>query len=735
MSDPYNPLVQDLVPLNEVKYAARDFPSIFDSLLRRLKIVYAEVYNDFATTTQGIMLMEMIAYACDALQFYLDRTASDCYLATARTRAATSLLAEQIGYKMTPAAASGTTVRLTFPDGSPGGFVMGARWRYQGPESMQYESFADVIVPAALAPGATLDVDIRQGQSRLLTFTANGERNQTYRLTNVGENQYVAEGSVQVWVDGSEWDEKDFLEFEKTNHFEVSYLAEPPVVRFGDGSAGNVPANTSEVKIRYLIIEGAKGNVKTDTIKTSLDTLTVLGTVVDFTVTNPEGSTGGTDPEESDQAKRLAPRYFAARGAAITEQDYETLSASFTDPTYGSVAKSYAFNPRSEYDDVVFNSYISAIKGLLTVYRASVDALETEIDDTAAAMTPLLAQQDADVASLQAMRTTMVGQCGAAQTAIGSASLEAGKAQTNGSLSVDALDDAETGLANLSAYVLANLSPGAVRTSILDQISAIEIDVGTGKDRAGDARDAGSTCAGACATAQDQLNPLYRLLNETAPTPPDETMYTLLESILSAKVDMEAALVVLQADATAMSGAAATLESDIVFILGQMDVRIGELFSDDCMSNYVQVPILALDVEGNYASPSVGLITALQTYLDRIKEVTQQVEVVDGVSVLLPAEIEINLAINEAYVRAEVESAIRTTVVGMLKRRDFNQPLYLSDLYDNVSASSSGIARVNILITGPTGISPTPFDTDGNLIGQPNNVITLGSLVINIVGA
>jgi hypothetical protein len=738
MTDPYIPLVQDLVPLNEVKYAARDYPSIFDSLLRRLKIVYADTYNDFATTTQGIMLMEMISYACDALQFYLDRTASDCFLQTARTRAATSRLTEQIGYKMTPAAASGTTLRLTFPDGSPGGFTMGARWRYQGPESMQYESFADVTVPGALAPGDELDVDVRQGQSRLLTFTADGSKNQTYRMTNVGENQYVAETSVQVWVDGSEWEEKDFLEYEKTNHFEVSYLAAPPLVRFGDGSAGNIPPQGAEVKVRYLVIEGFKGNVKADTITSSIDTLAVLGETVNFTVTNPDGSTGGTDPEESDQAKVLAPRYFAARGAAITQQDYEALAQSFTDPTYGSVAKSYALNPRGTYDDIIFNGYISTIEALLSVYRTSVDSLENEINDTAASLSPILTQMTTDILALANMRITMLTYCGSAIVQVDSAELEGVKAETNGTLAVTNLSDLQNGIDGLEGYIDANVGntiTGTVYDDLMAQVAELTKRRATASDRAQDAATAGGVAAAASQTALDQLNPLNYLLTETSPTPPDETMSSLISSILSGKNDIGDAIVLLQADALAMDGAAATLESDIAVVLADMHLRIGELFADDCMSNYVQVPILALDVEGNYTSPSVGLITALQAYLDGIKEVTQQVEVVDGSPILLPAEIEVDVRVHEAYVEAEVVSAIETTIIGLLKGRNFNQPLYVSDLYDNVMASSNGISYVNIDIVGPTTWVPNPFDSEGNLIGQPSNIITLGSLTTNVVGA
>ena len=140
MSDQYSPLVPDQKLLNEVKFAARDFASIADDLLRRLKIEYGDVYNDYATTSQAIMLRDLVAWAYAGLTWYLDRTASDCYLDTARTRAAVERLVEQIAYKMRPASPSGTTLTLAFPNGTSAGFSMNARWKFTGPDGLQFET-------------------------------------------------------------------------------------------------------------------------------------------------------------------------------------------------------------------------------------------------------------------------------------------------------------------------------------------------------------------------------------------------------------------------------------------------------------------------------------------------------------------------------------------------------------------------------------------------------------------
>ena len=287
-TDPFIPLVADRAPLNSVKWAARDYVSIFDDLLRRLKSIYAEVYNDYATTVQGIMLIEMMAYSIAQLQWYLDRIASDCFLETSRTSAAANRIVRQLGYKMRPAAAANTTLDLTFPDGTTGPFTMAARWRYQGPSGLVFESFAPVIEAAAVAPGYTVLVDVRQGETRILTFTADGTSNQTYALTGVTAGRYVADMSAEVWVDGLEWTEREFLTYAADEQFEVDYSDDPPKLRFGDGVAGLAPPLGAEVKVRFVIIDGIKGNEpKAHSITTSIDTLLVGGSTVTFTVSSP----------------------------------------------------------------------------------------------------------------------------------------------------------------------------------------------------------------------------------------------------------------------------------------------------------------------------------------------------------------------------------------------------------------------------------------------------------------
>lgn len=737
----FTPLVPDREPLNEVRYAGKDFPSIFDAILRRLKTEYKDIYTDYSTSSLGIMLIDLMAYATAQLIWYLDRVSSDCFLDTARTRSAVARLVKQIGYKMAPATAASTTLQITFPDGALAPFVIPAGFRFSGPNGLFYESYADKLINPAPVPGDTVDLDIRQGETRTLVYTADGSANQNYRMSNITVDRFLAEGSVSVWVDGAPWDEVMFLEYEKTNQFEVGYNDAPPTVQFGDGVAGNIPPAGAEVKIRFTIIDGLKGCVKANSIRSPLDSIIAGGSTVKIEATNPSGASGGTDPESADRAKALAPFAFAARDAAITLNDYIALSNSYSDPMYGRVAVAYAFNPRAHYEDTVFNAMIDSIEVLLTDYRATVDAIEAAIVSGATSMNAVLAALSANNVALSGLVTSMIGFLQSAQ-----AQIEA--ARTANSLYGNVVDDVTyiidestnsttpppswASLGSLSALIAASAATTMEKSLMAAQITQLAAQYNSAIDLMDQLTSKQTTTDSAIDAALGFVFQARTITENASPTPPlvtlagiqteDAASLAQLDDILNDPTD---GLVV---NAQNVSGLAIGLQSAILDVLSLMHGRIGELFDADCLSNYVQVPILAYDAEGNYVAPSAGLMYGLQTYLNSVKEVTQDVEVIDGSFNLVPAQIAVQVKAMTEVVPSEVTAQIEATIAGILRGRQFNQPLYLDWLYKNVK-EIHGIEYVNIEITGPV----PELDSDGNLVPPPTKIISFGTLTIGVL--
>ncbi len=175
------------------------------------------------------------------------------------------------------------------------------------------------------------------------------------------------------------------------------------------------------------------------------------------------------------------------------------------------------------------------------------------------------------------------------------------------------------------------------------------------------------------------------------------------------------------AQVAAMDAAATALEAGVQPELLAMQARIGELFDASCRANVVQVPILSVDADGEYIAPPSGLMASLQAHLDTKKEVTQYVEVIDGSTGLVPVDILVSVKVNTAYTGSEVRSAIDATVRGIMRGRDYAEPLYLSDLYRYVRACSDGVEYATVQIVGSVG---------GNIVPAPTEILVMGTLTI-----
>jgi hypothetical protein len=179
------------------------------------------------------------------------------------------------------------------------------------------------------------------------------------------------------------------------------------------------------------------------------------------------------------------------------------------------------------------------------------------------------------------------------------------------------------------------------------------------------------------------------------------------------------------ADFAAVNASEGTMAVAVTNGESALIAHLNTLFSADCKVNQVNVPILVLGTDGFYAGPSTGLVRAVQTYLDEVKDVTHQVSVISGADSLIGAHIQVTVKFSSAFVESELKSNIESGIDGLLKGRDFNESLYLSDLYDALEPIA-GLEYVNIEITQPAD----HLDLKGNLIMGELEIVTKGSVTI-----
>jgi hypothetical protein len=701
--------VADRKPLNAVKYAAKDYASIFDSLLRRLKVEYATIYNDYASTAVGIMLIDLMANAVGQLCWYMDRVASDCYLDTARTHSAVAKLVKQIGYKMRPASAATVDLALTFTPAIPAPAQLQAGFRFGGPSGLIFET----VAPTFLAPGtATITVACREGASRTVGYTGDGAQNQRFRMQggDPANGVWVAQGSVRVWIDGAEWAEHDFLDFTPTNQYEVDYLYDPPAVACGDGVAGNIPEAGADVKIQYTLIHGATGRAAAGTVTSVIDVLSVGGAAIKIACTNPLGASGGADPESPDEARKLAPYAFAARGAAITQTDYQAQVNGFSDPLYGRVAKGYAINVRASAEDAILVGECEQIDGYLANYVLLVGPAEAEAAADIATAQDLLAEMQALLAEMGSLRSALEVQAANVRVVAQQLQVE----MTTGNAAYQAMG---TTLTSLDNYIRTTYPSDTTLANYSRTLAAQGGTISTSLSNGGSA-----------ATKLDGYG--FTLQQLLTPTGTGQATLAQYLATLTALVNSTTVTVGNAADAIApLPGSAAQLQADILAVVVDLQAHLSTLFDADCKANYVQVPIVSVNGDGDYVAPAAGLIYGLQAYLDGIKEVTQLVQVTDGSAMLVPVDVAVAVKVVPSYVAAEVLADIEQALLEVLRGRDFAQPLYKQFVHDTIKAATKGMDYANVTLAAPghEGF----VDVDGNVMTPASYIITRGTLALS----
>lgn len=720
--------------MTRTQYAGLDYATAQDDLLARLQAQFAEDFNDFAVSSLAVVLIDLQSYGLDGLAFYLDKRAGEAYLATARTRGAVARLTRQLGYKMRSAASASVDLQVSIPDTwaftvpIPKGFL------FEGPNDLTFEVAREVTFQAGETGGlATKVVPVFEGQAQSETFVSDGTANQAFALRRARDGKYVIAGTVTVAVNGTTWSESEMLTFEASNQFEVGYNDEPPMLRFGDGIAGNIPPSGATITATYRASSGAAGRVVKETITEPVTPLVVSFTTIPMTVSMPTGSSGGDDPESLDQARQGAPLTWKSRQVAVTRSDYEGLAASYADPLAGRVAVAQAFATRSADADLFLQEQVREIRAAaiapVSPTAAAIADARVRLDDAVGDLVSMVTQTSGLLTSLSTVQTEV----GAIQTVARQVETSAANlATTAGSVTAAA---AAAKAALLGFTIVSPSTPEQIRQTTLDTFNG-RLDTITAS--AALLAAAGGTMGGQAASQLTSLSAVRDGLADIGHTvTPGTRLYALdqLRQAIAASLGVSVPasgvfldLVAIEdAVVDAGNGIYAAIYAATEEIIGHLD----QILAADCQANLVTVPILSRDASGFYTAPSTSLIQSLQAHLDARKEVTQVVKVVSGASYLVPAVLAIRVGVVSGGSLSLVQTAIAAAVDGILRGRKPRVSLYLSD-FDGLK-TIGGVAFVNVQIQGylsGTTLLYDKLDGSGNLILGESELATKGSVTV-----
>jgi hypothetical protein len=692
-----------------VAFSARDFDTAFDDLSKRLQDQYGDTYNDFGSSSFGMMLVDLFAWSADQLHWYLDRRATESYLETALHRSSVSRLTRQIGYAMRPASSATRDLSVAPRFAQDFGWSVPVGFQFRGPNGLVFECTQEVSWSAG--DDSTKTVTVREGSQKRVTTASNGAANQEIRLAAAnGSDKFLVQGTVRVFVDGAEWTELEFLEFEQTDTFEVHYLDEPPLVRFGNGVAGNIPPLGAEIRVLFVVGSGSKGNVASGTIDDVVRPLVERFTTIVLTVNNEGPSSGGDGPETIESAKVNAPKFFASRGVAVTESDYQALASAFMDPQYGRVAKATALCARTAGGDALATNLLNDARAQIDQYQSSLattasdletslDAAQTATDAAqvqAAIVDSKLTDIESNVVVINGAALTIQGRSGAIQDAI--------------DVIEDATTDNTVGYTVTLADIVAILTTEGY-TAEAAQLTTINNDLA--------AALAGLT------TAKSDIDSAATSIKSSA-----QTIQTDVDDAQLAQATLTSSLVATETGLTGADTSRVAVETAVASHTTAINTafdgvveHLDEVVAADCKANIISVPILAADGDGFYTAPSVGLIRRLQGYLSERSDVAHSVSVTSGSGQLVAAHIVAEIRRLDAYTYQEVANDVDAAFRAVLKGRNFGDSLYLSQLY-GLAQDIDGLDVINITITGDEDF----LDDNGNLIVDQEHVVTYGSV-------
>lgn len=677
--------------LNRTKYFGRDFFTFYDDVIFRIQTVFFATFQNFVNSDPALMLVDQTCWAMDLLSFYLDRKASEAYLDTARTREAVSIMTRTIGYKMYGAVPATVDLQVTLDQTYAFVVTYPKGFQWQDASGNVWENVtALTFLPGEVGPKT---VSIREGETKTENFVSDGSISQRFEL-GVPDEKALAWESDEVYVGVTLWTRHDFLTYEATNQYEVDYNGKPPAVVFGDGITGNIPPSSSSITVKYIETLGAGGRVLADRITEAVEPLVIAGNSIEQTVTNPLPSSGGDDAEDLIRAKTLAPQVYRARDVNITRPDYIARSTAYSSAAYGTVAMAQAYTARSAASDVALADCMNIIRNGLLYYSGLIATELTAAIGNVGLIESYFLGLDAYLSEV----VTLLGQVDTNLDDILSATSSIlGSTATQESY-IQGLEGALDGL----VPPLTTAQRNALQVGYIDQIRAQNSGVGS-----------------QVSVINSEVTASKVLVSTTT---------SRIGSAQSASTLAQAQLALARGHIEQAQVYVLNLDDDVNTGLDCIYNHVDEILSDDCKANLVVVPILSTDADGFYTAPTLSLIAAVQAYLKDRKEVTQTVNVVDGSFYLVPAQIQVTLGVERGYIGEELVAVADRNIRAILKKRAFGLNLYRSEIHDQCDGID-GIDFSNIRITGPSD----HLDSNGNLIVNERETITLGTLAISYV--
>ena len=339
--------------LRNIDFSSLDFNTSRRAILEYIKTYFPNDFNDFVASNGIIMLMEIIASTVSKLSLRADLLSNESTLPTCKTENALINHLALINQQIRAQTAATTNIEISYTGSQlavdftiPPGLIFSVNGPDNSPVFYEVYKSPDDYTSEILIPAGKIGVIAFAIEGTTVindSITTTGGADQVYTITDTNVltsplRVVLSQGAVEDYYMPTTEPLESFGPNDKV--VEVRFYADTVSLRFGNDVNGVAPGAGMKLTFTYRKGGGIRGRIgvnQIDTVRAVTNDITSVTANVRFRNIVP--STGGTDRETIDQAKKRAPREYAVRNNIVTAEDYAQASLSFAHPSFGTIKK------------------------------------------------------------------------------------------------------------------------------------------------------------------------------------------------------------------------------------------------------------------------------------------------------------------------------------------------------------------------------------------------------------
>jgi hypothetical protein len=319
---------------NQIRITELDYDQILQNLVAFMKTDPA--FADYDFSGSGLRLLSrVLAYVTFYQAYYLNAAVNESFLDTAQLRSSVSSHGRSLGYAIhgVQSASVFANVSLTVADSSALQITVPKNTQFAFSGNNQYTFYNTSDITTTLnATSMTYEagnVSLVEGRPLNYQFTVD-QTNPSQRFiipnANVDYNRVsvIVQASASSNLTTNFKQSTTYLNIKPTDAvFFVEETSEGfPELIFGNGVLGLALNQSNVIRVSYYISRGPGGNGINGPFQIFNSTINGLVSGV-ATVAAP--SSGGSEPENLDDVRFLAPKSYQAQNRCVTVDDYKTI--------------------------------------------------------------------------------------------------------------------------------------------------------------------------------------------------------------------------------------------------------------------------------------------------------------------------------------------------------------------------------------------------------------------------